>query len=88
MQIDERVVRKMPRSVQNASGHRRTSWKKRQAMQAVWEIRERVLRETGEDIFNVFVYPDRVEVNVRGEMDTVEHDLDPRRFYWAARRDG
>jgi hypothetical protein len=87
MWIDERITKTMPGSIASASGHRRTAWLKRAARMAIWEIREKVMRETGEDIFNVIVTADRVEVTVRGEIDTTNRDAGDKKPYWAERRE-
>ena len=87
MWIDERIVKKMPRTIKESTKHRQVGWLKRAARMALWEIREKLLKEHGEDIFNVFVYEDRVEVGIRGEVDTLERDMDGKKPYWGKRRE-
>ncbi len=87
MWIDEHTIRTMPRSVAESNGHRKTAWLKRAARMAVWQIREKVLAERGEDIFNIIVTGDRVEVTVRGEIDAMERESGDKKPYWAERRE-
>lgn len=87
MWIDEQIIKTMPGSIASASGHRRTAWLKRAARMAIWEIREKVMQERGEDIFNVIVTGNRVEVTVRGEIDGMERETGDKKPYWAERRE-
>lgn len=73
MEIDERIVIQMPRTVAvRANSRGKKLWAKRACMRAVWDARWRILKETGEDIFNVFVMTDCVEVTIRGELETIK----------------
>ena len=74
MHIDERIVMQMGPSVAKSNARSKTAWAKRAARKALWEIRNKILREKGLDIFNVFVYSDRVEVTLCGELDTTLKD--------------
>lgn len=73
MVIDERIVVKMPKSVAlKANPRGKKHWSKRACMRGVWAARCRILEETGEDIFNVFVMTDCVEISIRGELETLK----------------
>ena len=87
MWIDEHMRRTMPRTVAESNGHRKTAWLKRAARMAIWEIREKVMKERGEDIFNIIVTENSVDVTVRGEIDTMERDAGDKKPYWAERRE-
>ena len=77
----------MPRTVAESNGHRKTAWLKRSARMAIWEIREKVMKERGEDIFNIIVTENSVEVTVQGEIDTIDRNDGDEKPYWAKRRE-
>lgn len=80
MEIDERIVIKMPKSVAlKANSRGKKLWSKRACMRAVWDARCRILEETGEDIFNVFVMTDCVEISIRGDFDPLHVGVKERR---------
>lgn len=76
MQIDERIVVPIPKSAQDSSPRQRTAWVRRLVSRAIMEARGRILEQTQEDIFNVFVMTDCVEISIKGELETrtVERD--------------
>ena len=69
MHIDERIEVQMGATVSKSNARSKTNWAKRAARNAIWEIRKKIIKEQGLDIFNVFVYSDRIEVSVCGELD-------------------
>ena len=73
MKVEETIVIQMPPSVMKKNLRARNLWTKRNVKKAVWEARCRILRETGLDVFNVFVMTDCVEVTIRGDMETTEN---------------
>ena len=87
MWIDEHMMRTMPRTVAESNGHRKTAWLKRAARMAIWEIREKVMKERGEDIFNIIVTENSVEVTVQGEIDTMDRNDGDEKPYWAKKRE-
>ena len=73
MNIDERLVVTMPKTFfTDRSPRSRKAWINRSIMRAVYKYRCKVMEETGEDIFNVFVYNDYVEINLKGEFETTK----------------
>ena len=75
MKVDERIVIHMPPSVTKKNVRGRHMWAKRAVRKAVWEARCRILKETGHDIFNVFIMTDSIEVTIAGEFDAMESKL-------------
>ena len=71
MKIDERIVLKIPKSALDTSPRQRTTWIRRMVARAIMDARARILEETQEDIFNVFVMTDCVEISIKGELDTM-----------------
>ncbi len=69
MDVDERIVVKIPRTVAELKARRRMVWIRRAVMKAMWEIREKVLLERGYDIFNLFVMTDCIEVSIKGDLE-------------------
>ena len=76
MNVDELIVIKMPKTTQNGNSRKRTTWSKRALLRAIWQIRDRILMATGEDIFNVFVMTDCVEARIRGDLLTRKVNLE------------
>lgn len=76
MNVDELIVIKMPKTTQNGNSRKRTTWSKRALLRAIWQIRDRILMATGEDIFNVFVMTDCVEARIRGDLLTTKVNLE------------
>lgn len=76
MNVDELIVIKMPKTTQNGTARKRTLWSKRALLRAIWQIRDRILMATGEDIFNVFVMTDCVEARIRGDLLTTKVNLE------------
>lgn len=72
MQIDERMVLHMPKSAMKKSPRGRKTWLRKAAMRAAWEVRNKVLAETGKDIFNVFLMDDCAEITIKGDLDAMD----------------
>lgn len=70
MKISRRIVVNRPKTVQALGGRRQATWMRRAVLHEVWKLRREIIRETGEDIFGVFVMPDCIEININGELDT------------------
>lgn len=70
MKIDERIVVPKGKRIQEGTAKTVCIWTRRQAMRNIWQIRCRILRETGEDIFRVFEMTDCIEVGIKGELET------------------
>ena len=78
MEVDEVIVIKMPSSTKKGNSRKKTTWSKRACLRALWQIRDRILAESGEDIFNVFVMTDCVEARIRGDLQTTKVNLEER----------
>lgn len=76
MQINERVVIKMPKTLHAKSAIQHTVWAKKAITRAILTIRAKILEQTGDDIFNVFVMTDCIEVTIRGDMEARHLDRD------------
>lgn len=72
MQIDERIVLQMPRSATKKSPRGRKTWLRKAAMRAAWDARNKVLAETGKDIFNVSMSDDCVSVCIKGFLEAMD----------------
>ena len=72
MRVDERIVVKMSKTTARSNARSKTAWAKRAVRTALWEIRKKILDELGLAIYNVFVYTDRVEVSIAGELDATD----------------
>lgn len=59
-----------PKSMQCRGGRVQAGWMRRAVLHELWKLRREIIRETGEDIFGVFVMPDCIEININGELDT------------------
>lgn len=70
MKIDERIVLQIPKSAFEKSNLQRTVWVRRLISRAIMDARAKILEETQEDIFNVFVMTDCVEITIKGELET------------------
>lgn len=70
MTIDERIVVTIPKSARETSPRQRTAWVRRLVARAIMEARGRILEQTREDIFNVFVMSDCVEISIKGDLET------------------
>ena len=69
MNVDERVVVKIPKTVQNGTVRRRNAWMRRAVLRVLWEKRiDRMVAE-GVDIFGVYVMTDCIEVNLKGDLE-------------------
>lgn len=71
MRIDERIVIPKGKQIQNATIKSVCTWTRRQAMRAVWTLRCRILKETGEDIFHLYEMTDCIEVGLHGDLETI-----------------
>lgn len=73
MKLNERIVIPNPKTYYTFMSPRgRAAWKRRAVRNAVYELRNRILRETGEDIFQVFYMSDCIEVNVVCDIETLK----------------
>lgn len=72
MKIDERIVIQMPPSMKKKNLRGRRYWTRRAAMRAAWAARNKILKETGRDIFNVFLMDDCAEITIKGDFDAME----------------
>ena len=71
MKIDERIVIPKGQRIQDARAKRIYIWTRRNAMRAIWDIRCRILKETGEDIFHLYEMTDCIEIGIHGDLETV-----------------
>lgn len=76
MTIDERIVIPIPKSAFEKSNLQRTVWVRRLIARAIMAARAKILEESQEDIFNVFVMTDCVEISIKGELDTKHVEKD------------
>lgn len=74
MKIDRRIVVNKPKSTRASSPRRQNLWTKRAVLRSVWDIRKRILEESGEDIFGLFVMDDCIEINIKGELETIREE--------------
>ena len=79
MNIKERIVIKIPKSIQKATTTKRSTWIRRSVLRAIWEVRNKVILEEGEDIFGLYKMTDCVEVNLSGYLDT--RDVSEEKWY-------
>lgn len=71
MKLDERIIVQVPKSLIPKGRRAKTMWVKHTLMKAILDYRNRIMRETGEDIFGVFAMTDCLEINIRGELETI-----------------
>ena len=71
MQVDEKIIVTIPKSIKEASKHKRGTWLRRAVKAAMWDLRMKVLKEKGEDIFSLFVMTDCFEISLKGEIDSL-----------------
>lgn len=71
MKIDERIVIPVPKSVLSQGVRAKNMWVRHKLMRFVFDIRNRIMKETGEDIFGVFAMTDCIEINFKGELETI-----------------
>lgn len=69
MQIDERFVVPIPKTVQNGTVRRRNAWIRKAVLRSLWDARVKKMVEDGVDIFGVFTMTDCVEVNLKGDLE-------------------
>lgn len=65
----------MPKSILNGSPRHKVMWTRSRIMSGAMQIRDKILRETGEDIFSAFIMPDCVEINLKGEYETTKREV-------------
>ena len=75
MEVEERIVYRMPKRIMEGSARHRMMWTRHQIMRGVMAIRDKILKETGEDIFSAFIMLDCVEVNIKGSLQTTRVEL-------------
>ena len=71
MKIDERIVIPVPKSLIPKGRRAKTMWVKHTLMRFIYDTRNRIMNETGEDIFGVFAMTDCIEINFKGELETI-----------------
>ena len=71
MNIDERIIIQLPESATRKSSRGLAAWRRRCVKNAVYAFRNRLLKETGEDIFQVFVRDGYIEINIKGDIETL-----------------
>lgn len=71
MIIDERIVIPKGKCIQDSGAKRICIWRRRNAMRAIWDIRCRILKTTGEDIFHLYETQDSIEVGIHADMKTI-----------------
>jgi len=71
IRVDEHIVLKRPKSVMNGSPTLYGAWTRRAILRAVWALRNRIMDESGVDIFQVYEMTDCVEVHIEGEFETL-----------------
>jgi hypothetical protein len=79
MRIDERIVIQIPKHVQEATRTKRNTWIRHSILRAVWDIRNRLILDSHEDIFGLFRMTDCIEINIRGELET--RDVSMEKWY-------
>jgi len=71
MFVTERRVIQFSKTASRSSAKVRARWARRSCMREVMRIRDRILRETGEDIFQVQMHPDGFEFALFGDLHTM-----------------
>jgi hypothetical protein len=68
------VRRSIPfsKTASRSSAKVRARWVRRACMREVMRIRDKVLKETGEDIFQIQIFPDGFEFAVFGDLHTMK----------------
>ncbi len=79
MKINERIVVKIPKSIQKATPTKRSTWIRHAILRAFWDVRNRIILEEGEDIFNIYKMSDCIEVNLSGYLDA--RDVSDEKWY-------
>ena len=72
MFITERHVILFPKTICESSAKVRARWVKRTCMRKIMRIRDKILKETGEDIFQVKVHRDGFEFAIFGDLNTMK----------------
>jgi len=65
--IDEHTELEIPKTIRNASTTRRAAWIRRSILRYIWDVRNTYLMQ-GFDIFGVAISPDRVEIDIHGDV--------------------
>lgn len=86
MNVDERIVVQIPKTVDKKSSRQKVVWLRKLVARAIMEAREKILKETQEDIFNVFVMTDCVEISIKGDVETKHADRRKDYKPWAKRK--
>ena len=74
MHIDEKIVIEKPMTVQKGTLYKDGVWTRRAIMRAIWDLRKRMIREHGVDLFQVYEMSDCIEVHVEGDFTTIPAD--------------
>ncbi len=86
MLVDERIVVQVPKTVDKKSSRQKVVWMRKLVARSIMAAREKILKETQEDIFNVFVMTDCVEITIKGELETKHADRKKDYKPWAKRK--
>lgn len=86
MQVDERIVVQIPKTVNMKSRRQKIVWLRKLVARSIMAAREKILKETQEDIFNVFVMTDCVEITIKGDVETKHADKKKDYKPWAKRK--
>ena len=79
MEIDERIVIKIPKNIREGSQTRRSTWVRHAILRSLWNVRNRYMLDSGVDIFGVYKMTDCIEVNFRGDLET--KDISKEKWY-------
>jgi len=69
MWVNRTVVITKPESIRRAKLKIQSAWVRRAALRAVWDLRRRVIKETGQDILGIIDNPGNIVVNINGDLD-------------------
>lgn len=72
MYISEHIIITKPKTVRGANLRHQGRWIHKAVARAVWDYRNRTMREKGVDIFNVREREDCIELAIQGELDAME----------------
>jgi len=69
MQIDEKIVIEYPPSLRRFTGRQKAMWAKHRMMTSLFDLRRRLIKEKGVDIFNLYVMTDCIEFSLKGDIE-------------------
>ena len=76
MKIDERIVIKIPKNIQEATATKRSTWFRHAVLRSIWDIRNRHILNDAVDIFGIFKMTDCIEVNLRGDLEVKDISME------------